>query len=301
MLRAVANEVKREVYNQAKNYVRKGTVALYKRSMGTRKNPSLRGAARKITNAVRRAGAANRRGKLYGVRNVTTVQRFERTGILSAHQTTNNGLCQCSWDNTTYIVSSTPTLSGPGYAFTFLPYSFSFAGTTGSTTVTMPNMGEITTLYDYIKLDYVKIRIVSSNNAAIASTSSGNGPWAQELVFQHCVDYDDAIVPSSQEELLQRPETKFLQLGSDSASGNMKLLTVRNPKFITSISTGGTGVTSAGIKTGWLDCNNSSTIPHYGLKMYQDSLVPGGTAPVNKVVGFVTFYVTYGFTVKGVR
>jgi len=155
--------------------------------------------------------------------------------------------------------------------------------------VSMPSPGEFTGLFDQYKITGVAIKIIYTNNVSNA-TASG---WVNQALptCQFCPDYDDNIAVASNTELLQRPETKILQLGSN---GPLNLY-VKNPKLKIAVATTA-GTSNLMSQSGWVDCDNN-TQSFFGYKWW---LEPFGPSP-GLQQGYFQMYFTYYISCKGVR
>jgi len=135
-----------------------------------------------------------------------------------------------------------------GAGATFLnAYSFSLNQVGG-------NLGAFGNLYDQYKIEKVSITFVPK----YTDSDIGTAPTGGQLpMIATCLDYDDATIPLTFGDILERQDAKLHR-------GKMITRTLK-PAVAFSVSTGAT----AGIalkQSPWLDVANT-TVPHFGVKI----------------------------------
>lgn len=138
-------------------------------------------------------------------------------------------------------VSNTGVSSGYGY-------SFSLAA--------LPNASEFTTLYDQYRIKQVKFKLLPRGNSSDVGTQNNLGS-----LFS-VIDRDDAAAPGNINTLLQYQNMK--QTRSSQSHTRIFRLTFNTSALDSAGVPLGNKVT-----TGWIDCA-SSTVPHYGLKLWNE-------------------------------
>lgn len=157
----------------------------------------------------------------------------------------------------------------------------------------MPNVTEFTALFDQYRIDNVKIKVFYTNNI---SNATGAVSTFQQIALptgQFCTDYDDSVPPSSQGELLQRPETKLLQFNTNGPL----VFNVPKPEMAQTVNAQ-TGINSVAAKNGWIDCGQTD-VNNYGWKVWLEQF--GSNTAGGLQQGYFQFYFTYDLSFKGVR
>lgn len=135
----------------------------------------------------------------------------------------------------------------------------------------VPNYTEFQNLFDQFKITGVSIRFIPRQTVTTTNSQSFG-------TFMYDLDYTDAVVPTSVDELYQRQSTKFMMMPNT----RMWKIFIR-PKTSVS-STSGNQVLST---NGWVDLDATTvSSPYYGLKWAWH----GAT-----VATFMDVYVTYYF------
>lgn len=160
----------------------------------------------------------------------------------------------------------------------------------GSATANLPNASEFSALFDQWRIKQVFVKYVYSNNV---STTASPTTFLPTLLVSN--DNDDATVPASSAELLQRPEHKIMQLGTNGNTNNIRIVPCK-PNAVVSAFTGSvfSGYADA-TRNQWLDCNYS-TIQCYGQKVWWDV-----ERTTNSDVGNLQLYVDFLLEFRGVR
>lgn len=119
----------------------------------------------------------------------------------------------------------------------------------------LPNNADITNLFDYYKFMGVKIKFIYSHNSSEAGAIGFNLP---NLVYTY--DYDDANLPLSENELLERSTTKLRRM-------DKPISMYIKPKINNEIYNNGI-TTAYALSKGenpYIDSSNSG-VNHFGLK-----------------------------------
>lgn len=125
----------------------------------------------------------------------------------------------------------------------------------------VPNRSEFTSLYDQYRINGVKITWIPRGNVAdIAPTGTAGVFQGQSTGVFSAIDYDDATVPTSINQLNEYQNckmTRATQMHSRYLKPRINLQGTTNQ---------GTGATGATFNTrGWLDCTQDN-VPHFGVK-----------------------------------
>lgn len=218
------------------------------------------------------------------IRNPNAVYRFARTATW-----------QCGY-NAFYGFSNISGGTNYGQGLGFI-WTLSGIQINGSTTsyglVPLPNVAEFSSLFDQYRIDNVHIKIFYTNN--VANTTGAVATFQQIALptCQFCTDYDDGQAPTTQGELLQRPETKLIQWNTN---GPVQV-SCPKPQMNASVNTL-TGLNSVAPKHGWCDMTATNT-NLTGYKMWLESF--GSNTAGGLQQGYFQFYFTYDLSFKGVR
>lgn len=191
-----------------------------------------------------------------------------------------------------FTTPSGSTIYGNALACTFRLSGVELTGNVNSTSTTIPNVTEFSSLFDEYRIDAVHIKAFYTNN--VANTSAAPGTFQQIALptGQFCIDYDDANAPASNTELLQRPETKTRQWNTNGPL----MFTIKNPRAAYTVNTS-TGVNSVAKGGGWMDMASINT-NFYGFKIWLESF---GSNVGTLEQGYFQFYFTYDLSMRGVR
>lgn len=138
----------------------------------------------------------------------------------------------------------------------------------------LPNPAEFTQLYDQYCIKAIKIKFVPRVTTSNALTPARN-MWS-------VIDYDDSVVPTSRDQLLQYQNLKTSTM-TRTHTRYFKPA-VADEVYATTIATG-----YGPVKNKWLDCTYD-TIEHYGVKVCFDPLPTGG--PISYDI-ITTFYLAF--------
>lgn len=152
----------------------------------------------------------------------------------------------------------TRTVYLPGY-FSLIAGGAAVGSSINFTLSQVPSFGEFTALYDQYKIKAVKCTLIPRHTeVALSGTITQGNMWS---VF----DYDDSIIPTSLDTLLQYQNTKRTRM-NQTHSRYLK-------PMVRMLASGATGAPK---RNQWIDVADSS-LEHYGIKFWFDSR---GTAPV---------------------
>lgn len=144
-----------------------------------------------------------------------------------------------------YVRTNSGTFTAPGGSL--LP-AF------GSSTIALnqlPNSNEFTSLYDQYRINGVSVRFVPRTSvSALAAGERGN--------FYSVIDYDDSVLPTSVNEMFERPNCK--RTTSTSVHKRYFKPAIAVPMYKTAVAFG----YGPKWKT-WIDISNPE-VPHYAIK-----------------------------------
>jgi len=150
----------------------------------------------------------------------------------------------------------------------------------------LPQWGTFAALYDEYKFAAVKIKFIP---AITVSTPDAPAP-----LFAYCLDFDDAIVPTSMDTMRQHQDLKYKLM--------VKPFSVYfKPRFQrlvgTTDSPAGFAETSTQSARGWLDCAETAgpLVRHYGLKLFIEYITP--LKSEQRIRMEITYYIMF----RGVR
>lgn len=215
-------------------------------------------------------------------RNPRLTYHFERTAMQRLGYDLRDG----------FTLSSGLTVLGPGMAVSFQLGQMKFWGSSGNNSqIAVPGYTEFVNLFDEWKIDYIKIKIMFTNNTSNA-LNNPNPQYSMPPLptVQHAVDTNDDVPPTSSNDLLQYQNLRTRCYDTNGAEYfNFK------PKAVVATEAG--NVLASGYGTnygGWISTNSAGT-DWMGLKMFLDL---GGTT-TNAHFGDFVFYVTYGLKFRG--
>jgi len=136
----------------------------------------------------------------------------------------------------------------------------------GPFSYSVPNSSEFTALFDQYRIATATVKLVYSNNVSTTAAATTFLP-----LLYVCEDRDDGNPPTSLGELLQRPETRLWQMGTNGNTSNIRTYKVK-PTAVTQLYSGGTAFAAYGDmppKT-WIDTNFPSA-NLYGFKVWWDT------------------------------
>jgi len=178
----------------------------------------------------------------------STVYPFKRTvsGILTLNPSTGFG----SGANFSYGLGFSSTLN-------------QLVMRVGAATVNLgvPSSTDFQNLFDQWRVAKVVLKFAYSNNV---STSASGTTFLPMIMY--APDHDDDVAPSSETELLQRPEHKLVQLGSNGNTNNIREFTVYPNIAVAAYQGTLTAFADASRKT-WCDIAYPD-IRYYGQKLW---------------------------------
>lgn len=148
---------------------------------------------------------------------------------------------------------------------------------------TLPNLPELTRLFDQYRITGVKLQMVQTSNTA-DTTNPG-------MVFGSSINLDGGAVPASFDALLQRSNTKVTPWCSNGGSLARRTIFLR-PRYANEIYRAGvTSATALGDQKSWLDCQFAD-IPHYGLDFGWNNGVGALNIPANVSIT-ISYYLEF--------
>lgn len=214
-------------------------------------------------------------------RNPRLTYHFERTVMQRLGMDTRDG----------FTLSSGLTQLGAGMAVSFQLGQVKFWGMSGNNSaVAVPSYTEFSNLFDEWKIDYIKIKMMFTNNFANVTTANPVYMSSGLPTIQLAVDTNDDVPPTSSNDLLQ-----YQNLRTRCFDSNGPEYVQFKPKAVVATEAG--NVLAAGYGTnygGWISTNSAGT-DWMGLKIFWDL---GGTSTANHF-GDMVFYITYGLKFRG--
>jgi hypothetical protein len=122
----------------------------------------------------------------------------------------------------------------------------------------VPNASDFTNLFDFYTIDRVDVAIMIGSQA---------------LQITSCVDYNDAALPASRAELIERSEAEVMTLAVGNYQAYRRTVIPRVSAEIYQGLTTGYGLG----KVGQLIDTQTGAVPFYGLKLWIDPATAGGT------------------------
>lgn len=150
------------------------------------------------------------------------------------------------------------TNTASGFQITFYPGSIQvYNQATAPQSITIPGSGDLSALFDQIKIDKVEVRFINKNSTSPATGTVANNGTTIDL--DTCIDFNDPTVPTSNTTVTQYDTCKSDCLSQD---GKHTQYVTLKPMFQTLVSY--TTLTSSNLpQRGYLPADE---IPHYGIK-----------------------------------
>ena len=160
----------------------------------------------------------------------------------------------------------------------------------------MPQFSEFQELFDYYKINAVKLQIFFTKNTADLSGGSTQGMPLLLL----CNDFDDIAEPMTRESMMQRVGCRHVQFDASNVNGIAHYIKPKPATVLvqTNVADGTLTSSNSGVQFGtqWVD-TASSNIVHNGIKVLYDN--QGVTT--STVLGNITFVFDVCFEFKGYR
>lgn len=179
------------------------------------------------------------------------------------------------------VFLGTSTLAA-GVDENFLAFPFTLAD--------LPNVSELSALYDQYKLIQVEMQFVPSTTLSFQGT-----PYDCNTTMFLLNDFDDDVVPTSLDTLLQSGRTHMTQLTRNGSSVKWSV----KPRVTGAVASGSGAGAVVNTKAVWLDMG-STTTKHFGTKIAIRRLNQTGLAANNPSFAFDT-YATYHVLLKNPR
>lgn len=160
----------------------------------------------------------------------------------------------------------------------------------------VPNASEFQQLFDYYKINAVKMQMFYSKTA---STQDGNVGLGMPIMLI-ANDFDDIAEVMTLQSMNERVGVRYVQFDASSPRGVNHYIKPKPSNVVvqTDLEDGTQTVSTAGVVFGtqWLDCSQSNIV-HNGIKIYYDN--QGITA--GAILGNVSFVFDIEFCFKGYR
>lgn len=164
--------------------------------------------------------------------------------------------------------------------------------------VSVPNASEFQSLFDYYKINAVKMQMFFSKNTSDQGSTGNSTIGMPVMIIAN--DFDDIQENMSLTSMLERVGARHVQFDASSQRGINHYIKPKPTSVVvqTDISTGTQSTSNAGVIFGtqWLDCA-SSNIVHNGIKVFYDN--QGVTT--SATIGNVTFIFDVEYVFKGYR
>lgn len=162
----------------------------------------------------------------------------------------------------------------------------------------VPNASEFQALFDYYKINAVKVQMFFTKNTDPVSTTTGASHGVPVMIIAN--DFDDIAESMTLSAMLERVGSRHVQFDTSSPRGITHYIKPKPNGVVvqTDVATGVLSSANAGVTFGtqWLDCAQSNIV-HNGVKVYYDN--QGLTSSV--VLGNVTFIFDVEYVFKGYR
>lgn len=176
-----------------------------------------------------------------------------------------------------------------GYTFAYVNGSFTYA-------VVVPNSSDFQALFDYYKINAVKMQMFYSKTVSEQSTTVTSGM----PIFLIANDFDDVQESMTLATMNERVGVRHVQFSSDQPRGITHYVKPVPSTVVvqTNVSTGAQTTANAGIPFGatWLDVAQSNIL-HNGVKIWYDN--QGLTTATS--LGTITFVFDVEYVFKGYR
>jgi len=175
---------------------------------------------------------------------------------------------------------------------------FGFVNGVFTYSVAVPNASEFQALFDYYKINSVKMQMFFSKNTSEQGSTGNSGLGMPVMILAN--DFDDIQENMSLSAMLERVGARHVQFDASSQRGINHYIKPKPSSVVvqTDITTGSQSTSNAGVVFGtqWLDCA-SSNIVHNGIKVFYDN--QGVTSAAT--LGNVTFVFDVEYEFKGYR
>lgn len=268
-------------------------------SPGIRKWIGWRRRQRRATFQARRNTGASTTPSTRTLSRITGSYRYANPRVI---QPSNNRTCTF-WRAVSWSV---PVNQGNGFVFTattqpMIAFAFDlqgvrvFSNTFLQANVPIANSAEFQALFDYYKINAVKMKFFFSN-----SNSSVNSPATAMPILHICNDFDDSTESLSVATILERAGVRTMQFDGTNMQGFTHYVKPAPRQVVSQIdpTTGVESVSSAGIAFGsqWLDAANNNII-HSGTKVVYNN--EGRTSSTD--IGSLTVIFEIEYVFKGYR
>jgi len=164
--------------------------------------------------------------------------------------------------------------------------------------IPVPNASDFQALFDYYKINAVKMQVFFTKNTDPVSTTTGGAHGMPVLVIAN--DFDDIAETMTLTSMNERVGSRHVQFDSTNVNGINHYIKPKPTSVVvsTDVSTGASAASNAGVVFGtqWLDCAQSNIV-HNGIKVFYNN--QGITAAAT--LGNVTFVFDVEYVFKGYR
>lgn len=175
---------------------------------------------------------------------------------------------------------------------------FGFVNGVFTYSVAVPNASEFQALFDYYKINAVKMQMFFTKTTSDQGSTGNSGLGMPVMIIAN--DFDDIQENMSLSTMLERVGSRHVQFDASSQRGINHYIKPKPSSVVvqTDITTGTQSTSNAGVVFGtqWLDCA-SSNIVHNGIKVFYDN--QGVTTATT--LGNVTFVFDVEYVFKGYR
>lgn len=263
------------------------------------------GTKRRRMRYLRKAGAARRIQTAY--RRYRSTDQNQLRSVIRSHRKANpyqiqpsSGRSVTFWRKTEFNVSLNQSSGFGGFGNSLnwgfaLGFCYGYLNGTFTYAPAIPSSAEFQALFDYYKINAVKMQIFFTKNSSDIVNANTGMP-----IFLIANDFDDVNENMTLTLMMQKVGCRHVQFDSSNSNGITHYIKPRPSTVVmqTDSTTGVTSSTPSGIPLGatWLD-TASSAIVHNGIKIFYDN--QGLTT--NTVLGNVTFVFDVEYVFKGYR
>lgn len=181
---------------------------------------------------------------------------------------------------------------GNGLGLKFQLSQMVLSGNFVTVTQALPNYTEFTALFDRWRITNVRLKFHYSSNVANGSAAPGTLTGVALPLIQIANDYDDAVPPASNTELLQRQNTKYWTLDSTGPKTHSV-----SPRILLAAENSGAFTSVAVDRGSFIDCSTPNT-DNVGVKLWCETQTSAAT---QLQLGYIWVYATYDLEFKDPR
>lgn len=181
---------------------------------------------------------------------------------------------------------------GNGMGLKFQLSQMVLAGNFVTVTQALPNYTEFTALFDRWRITNVRLKFHYSNNIANGSAAAGTLTGVALPMIQIANDYDDAVPPAANTELMQRQNTKYWTLDSTGPKTHSVV-----PNILLAAENSGAFSSVAVSRGDFVDCSTPNT-DFVGVKLWCETQT---SAAAQLQLGYIWMYATFDLEFKDPR